>query len=296
MNGFDWTQLRTFLAVLDTGSLSRASRQLELSQPTLGRHIRELEAAIGALLFTRSVRGLAPTETALTLIGDARLMGQAAEALQLKARGKSVCLEGTVRITASVVVANLLLPPIIANLREAEPSIRIEIDASDASQNLLRRDADIAIRMVDPTQESLIARKLGQVALGLFGTKGYLERKGYPANKDDLRNHDIIGFDRDDAMIKAFSTHGLSFARSDFPLRCDDQMVAWNLLLAGAGLGFAQEILTRNIPTLKKVHLDLEMPSLPVWLVLHEDVRTNAHVRYAADFIASALAAILSAP
>ena len=295
MNTLDWTLLRTFLAVVETGSLSAASGQLALSQPTLGRHIRELETAVGASLFTRSVRGLTTTDVALDLIDDARAMGKAAQAFELKVRGKAACLEGTVRITASVVVANLLLPPILSNLREAEPSIRIEIDASDTSQNLLRRDADIAIRMVDPTQDSLIARKLGETAFGLFGTHEYLERKGCPASKDDLMIHDIIGFDRDDSMIKALSMQGMSVSRSDFPLRCDDHMVAWNLLLAGAGLGFAQVVLAKNQPQLREVCLDFQMPSLPVWLVLHEDVRINAHVRYVADFIGSALSSTLRA-
>ena len=163
MNTIEWTLLRSFLAVIETGSLSAAATRIATSQPTLSRHVRELERVIGVTLFTRSVHGLEPTEAALSLIDDARAMGKAAQALTLKAQGRSQQLTGTVRITASVIVANLVLPPILVALRDTEPSIQIEIVASDFTQNLLRRDADIAIRMIDPTQNALIARKLGKL-------------------------------------------------------------------------------------------------------------------------------------
>jgi DNA-binding transcriptional LysR family regulator len=123
MNTIDWTLLRSFLAVVEAGSLSAAATRIATSQPTLSRHIRELEAVLGVSLFTRSVRGLDPTEATLGLIDDARAMGEAAHVLALKAQGRSQQLTGTVRIAASVIVANLLLPPILVALREAEPSI-----------------------------------------------------------------------------------------------------------------------------------------------------------------------------
>ena len=147
MDTVDWALLRSFLAVIEAGSLSTAAARSATTQPTLSRHIRELEAALGATLFTRSARELDPTEAALGLIDNARAMGAAAEALALKAQGRSQQLTGTVRITASVVVANLLLPQVLADLRRAEPNIQVEVVASDLTQNLLRRDADIALRM-----------------------------------------------------------------------------------------------------------------------------------------------------
>ena len=291
----DWTLLRAFLATVDTGSLSAAAQTLGTTQPTLSRHIKELETAIGTPLFRRSVKGLEPTDAALALVDDAREMGRAAEALALKAQGKAETLSGTVRITASVVVSNLILPPIIADLRRTEPLIQIEIVASDASQNLLRRDADIALRMFDPTQNSLIARKLGDTPLGLYAAKSYIARKGRPQTMRDILDHDVIGFDRADDILRGYAAMGFPVTRHQFPVRTDDQMVCWHLLLAGAGIGFAQDLLAGAQSNLEKLDLGMNLPALPVWLVMHEEVRTNARIRRVADFLSTALSARLKA-
>ena len=289
MNSIDWSLLRSFLAVVETGSLSAAATRLATTQPTLSRHIRELEASVGVSLFTRSPRGLDPTEAALGLVDDARAMGEAAQALTLKAQGRSQQLTGTVRITASVVVASMMLPPILAELRRAEPNIQIELVASDVAQNLLRRDADVAIRMFEPTQGALVARKLGEAPVGLFGHQSYFAWRGRVLTIGDLLKHDVIGFDRGDAILKGYAANGLSATRESFPVRCDDQMVYWNLLLAGAGLGFAQVPLASRYPELEQVSVGLRLPPMPVWLVLHEEVRSNARVRRVADHLSAML-------
>ena len=219
-------------------------------------------------------------------------MGAAAEALNLKAQGRSQHLQGTVRITASVIVANLMLPPMLAALRQAEPSIQIEVVASDTNQNLLRRDADIAIRMADPTQNALIARKLGDTPLGLFGTRGYFDRRGRITSKEDLRRHDLIGLDRSDFLIRGFAAYGLSLVREDFALRTDDGMLGWNLLLAGAGVGVGQLVLARRHADLELVDA-IRLSALPVWLVMSEDVRSNARIRRVADFLSDAIGDVL---
>ncbi len=286
----DWTLLRSFLATADTGSLSAAAARLGTTQPTLSRHIKELESALGVPLFRRSVKGLEPTEAALSLIDDARAMGHAAEALALKATGKAETLSGTVRITASVVVSNLILPPIIAELRRSEPAIQVELVASDASQNLLRRDADIALRMFDPTQNALVARKLGDTPLGVYAARDYLARRGRPRTLRDILDHDVIGFDRADDIIRGYAALGFPVTRHQFPVRCDDQMVCWHLLLAGAGIGFAQDLLAGARPDLERLDIGMTLPALPVWLVMHEEVRSNARIRRVADFVAGAVA------
>jgi len=293
MNSLDWTLLRSFLAVVEGGSLSTAAKSMGATQPTLSRHIRELETALGVILFTRSAQGLDPTKAALALVDDARAMGAAAEALALKAEGRSQQLFGTVRITASVIVANLMLPPIIAALRQAEPSIQIEIVASDINQNLLRRDADIAIRMADPTQNALIARKLGDTPIGLFATRAYFDRRGRVTSRDDLYRHDLIGLDRSDFLIRGFAAHGIPLTREQFALRTDDGMLTWNLLLAGAGIGVGQVVLARRHPELEQVDAGLRLGALPVWLVMSEEVRTNARIRRVADLLSSGLTNIL---
>ncbi len=293
MNDIDWSLLRSFLAVVETGSLSGAATRLAMTQPTLGRHIRELETVLGVALFTRSAKGLDPTAAALALVADARSMGAAAEALALKAQGRSHHLDGTVRIAASVIVANLMLPPVLAELRRSEPRIQVEIVASDLTQNLLRRDADIAIRMFDPTQGALIARKLGEAPIGLFGAQNYFERRGRVTGLADLMAHDAIGLDRGDGILKLYAAHGLSATREDFALRCDDAMVYWHMLLAGVGLGFAQTILAGSHPDLEEVDVGLRIAPMPVWLVMHEEVRSNARVRRVADHLSTAIRAML---
>ena len=293
MNTLDWTLLRSFLAVVEGGSLSAAAKAIGATQPTLSRHIRELETALGVILFTRSAQGLDPTKAALGLIDDARAMGAAAEALNLKAQGRSQHLFGTVRITASVIVANLMLPPILASLRQAEPSIQIEIVASDTNQNLLRRDADIAIRMADPTQNALIARKLGETPIGLFATRAYFDRRGRIASKDDLRKHDLIGLDRSEMLIRGFAGYGINLTREEFALRTDDGLLTWNLLLAGGGVGIAQVILARRHSELEQVNAGIDLGALPVWLVMSEEVRSNPRIRRVADFLSAELTQVL---
>ncbi|MGA9659369.1 MAG: LysR family transcriptional regulator [Asticcacaulis sp.] len=289
----DWTLLRSFLATAETGSLSAAAQQLGTTQPTLSRHVKMLEDTLGVALFRRSVQGLEPTEAGLSLIGDARIMGRAAQALELKAQGRSETLSGTVRITASVVVSHLILPALIAHLRGLEPLIQIEIVPSDTAQNLLSRDADIALRMFDPTQNALIARKLGETPLGLYAAKSYLARKGRPQTLQDLRDHDMIGFDRSDLILKGFAAHGIFVEREQFPVRSDDQMLCWHLMLAGAGLGFTQTILGDAQADLERLDIGVHLPALPIWLVMHEDVRTNARIRRVADFLSAQLSQTL---
>lgn len=293
MNSLDWTLLRSFLAVVEGGSLSTAARTIGATQPTLSRHIRELETALGVILFTRSAQGLNPTKAALALVEDARTMGAAAEALNLKAQGRSQQIQGTVRITASVIVANLMLPPILSALRQAEPSIQVEVVASDANQNLLRRDADIAIRMAEPTQNALIARKLGDTPIALYATKAYFDRRGRITTKEDLRHHDLIGFDRDDVLIRGFAARGIPLTRDDFAFRADDGMLTWNLLLAGAGVGIGQVVLARRHQILEQVDAGIGLGALPVWLVMSEEVRTNARIRRTADFLSDEFSDLL---
>ncbi|MDB5613447.1 MAG: LysR family transcriptional regulator, partial [Devosia sp.] len=183
--------------------------------------------------------------------------------------------------------------PLLSALRQAEPSIQIEIVASDANQNLLRRDADIAIRMADPTQNALIARKLGDTPIGLFATRDYFDRRGRVASKDDLRNHDLIGLDRGEFLIRAFAGYDIHLTRDEFSFRTDDGLLTWNLMLAGAGIGVGQVVLAKRHPDLEQVDGGLKLGALPVWLVMSEEVRSNARIRRVADFLSSALSDLL---
>ncbi len=287
---FDWTLMRSFLAVLDAGSLLGAARRLQQSQPTLGRHIQSLEAQLGTALFERTGRGLTPTLAAREIADHARAMQEAADALQRELSRSSADLTGTVRLTASQTVATYLLPPLIAKLRKETPEIQIELVASDEVKNLLRREADIALRMVRPEQESLIARKVLSLTLGTYASKKYLKSHGVPADAADLLNHQLIGYDQVTTILKGFREFGESVNRENFAFRTDDNIVQWQAVRAGLGIGFMADYLAKTDRTVKRVLPDFQIPDLPVWLTTHREIQGNPRIRRVYDFLASELA------
>lgn len=287
MDNLDWTLYRSFLAVAETGSLSAAARCLRLSQPTLGRHIGELEAALGTQLFTRQARGLSPTDAALALIPAATAMREAAAQLSLLAAGREESLTGTVRLTASRVVSHYLLPPMLARLRRAEPGIQIELVPSDSTENLLFREADIALRMYRPTQNDVVTRHLTDLPMALYGATDFLNFHGRPQSLNDLKDAHLIGLDRSDLMLRMMAALGQPRRREDFPLRCDDQVVYWNLVRSGCGLGATQTVIGDADPLVERVASFLPLPSLPVWLTAAEALRQNPRIRRVMDHLAA---------
>jgi DNA-binding transcriptional LysR family regulator len=286
---FDWSLMRSFLAVIETGSLLAAARQLRVSQPTLGRHVAELERQLGTVLFERTGRGLVATSAARSIADQVRAMADNAEAIARTLTGQSKQLTGSVRITASETVATYLLPPLLAGFRERETSIAIDIIASNAVSNLLRREADIAVRMVRPAQSSLVARRVGEVRIGAYARKDYLRRRGVPRMPGDVSHHDLIGLDRDDSIIRAFASFGHRIERDSFLIRSDDHLVLWQALRAGLGIGFAATWLADCEPSLERVLPDLPMPTLPVWLAVHREIRSSARIRVLYDFLAEGI-------
>ncbi|MCX7176284.1 MAG: LysR family transcriptional regulator [Proteobacteria bacterium] len=291
---FDWTLMRSFLAVLERGSLLGAARHLGGSQPTLGRHVAELERQLGVALFERTGRGLVPTTVAWSIADQARAMADSAEAIGRTLTGQSRQIAGVVRITASQIVATHLLPALLATLRAAEPGIAIEIVSSNTISNLLRREADIAIRMVKPEQKSLIARRIGNVGIGVYAQQDYLRRRGIPRTAADLPQHDLIGFDHDDVIIRSFRALGLSIERDAFGIRSDDHLVLWESLRAGLGIGFCATWLADREPGIRRILPELAIPSLPVWLTVHREIRSSARIRVVYDFLAKAIPVVLT--
>ncbi len=276
--GPDWNLYRTFLAVLRERSLSGAARRLGLTQPTVSRHVDALEQAIGADLFLRSQRGLLPTELALELEPLAATLASTASTLARTASGRAAEVRGDVRITASEVVGVEHLPPILTRLRRDHPGLVIELVLSNAIDDLLRREADIAVRMVEPTQEALVARKLPPMALGLHAHRAYLERHPAPASLQDLAGHDLIGFDRETPAIRAMLAT-FPLARPDFALRVDNDLAQLAAIRAGFGLGMCQVAVARRDPDLVRVLADTLTIELGLWVVMHEDLRTSARCR-----------------
>lgn len=293
LNTFDWTLVRSFLAVLDAGSLMGAARALGAQQPTLSRHLAELEAQLGTPLFERTGRGVLPTAAALAIADSARQMQAGAEQLARGLHKSREATSGTVRITTSEVAACWLLPPLLAQLQQAEPGIQVELVASDRLSNLLRREADIAVRMVRPAQQSLVARKLGEVAIVAAAHESYLQRAGTPRQPEDLLRHRLIGFDRDDSIRRGFATMGHELPPAAFTLRTDHQLTYGRLVAAGAGIGFVAAYCVRQWPGVRAVLPQLKVPSLPCWLAVHREIRGSALVRRVYDFLAEALPAAL---
>lgn len=285
----DWSLLHSFLAVAETGSLSAAARATGASQPTLGRHIRALEGQLGVTLFHRTTTGLEPSDAALPLIEAARDMAAQAARLARLAAGQAEGLAGTVRLTASRVVSMYLLPPVLARLRIAEPTIQIELVPSDTSENLLYNAADIALRMYRPEQLDIVARHVADLPIGLFAAPGYLDRRGRPQTADDLRHHDFVGYDRDERMVRVMRSMGMDVDRGFFPLRCDDQVVHWQLVRKGCGIGGMQVGIAAGDRAVERVLPDLPLPALPLWLAAPDSLRRNPRVRRVWDFLAEAL-------
>jgi len=290
LQNFDWSLVRSFLAALDQGSLLGAARVLQISQPTLGRHIEALESQLGVVLFERTGRGLGPTATALQLATAARSMEAGALQLSRTLSGAQTQISGTVRITASVPVAVYLLPPLLAQLRLTRPEIQVELVSSNQVSNLLRREADIAVRMVRPEQASLVARKLGDVALGAYAHRSYLARRGAPKTPADLLKHDLVGSDTDTAILQGFRSMGFPVTREAFVLRSDDFIVQWQAVRAGLGVGFCADYMARTDPDVLRVLPEvLRIPPLPMWLAVHREIRTSQRIRAVFDFLAEAL-------
>lgn len=287
---FDWRLVRSFLAALDRGSLLGAARTLRSTQPTVGRHVAELEAQLGVLLFERTGRGLLPTPMALRLAEAARSMETAADQLARSVSGAEAGVSGTVRITASQPVACILLPPVLAQLRRELPEIQVELVASNEVSNLLRREADIALRMVQPAQAALVAKRIGKVTLGAYAHRDYLKRRGTPRQLAELLQHELIGGDRDPAVLKGFASFGHPVTPQAFALRTDDLMAYWEAVRAGLGIGFIADYVARTDPDVLALALPtLKIPPLPVWLTVHREIRTSRRIRAVYDFLAQAV-------
>ena len=292
-DAFDWALVRSFLAVLDAGSVSAAAKRSGARQPTLSRHVAELEAQLGAPLFERTGRGVVPTGAALAIVDAARRMEDAALAVGRGLASARSLTRGVVRVTTSQVAATWLLPEVLARLQRERPEIEIELVASNELTNLLRREADIAVRMVRPVQQSLIARKLGEIEIVAAAHQRYLAEAPPLRVPEDLAAHRLIGFDRDDAIIRGAARMGLVLSRGDFALRTDDQVAYGRLVAAGAGIGFVARYNLRDWPGVVAVLPTLAVGALPCWLAVHREIRSNPLVRTVYDFLASEIPPLL---
>lgn len=275
-----WGELRTFLEVVRDSSLSGAARRLGIAQPTVGRHIYGLEAALVVALFARSPRGLTPTATARSLSPHVEAMAAAAAALGRTAAGEGSADQGIVRVTASETTGCEVLPAIFAAFHAQHPGIAIELALSNRNQDLSRRDADIAVRMVRPTQSALVARRIGSTRIGLFAHRDYLAGRAFLARR-------TCG-DRDDRSFRAAGPLAARLSPDTFGFRCDSDAAQLAALRAGVGIGGCQKNIARRSPELSRILPNLSHP-LEIWLVMHEDMKGTPRLRLLFDHLAAGL-------
>ena len=284
-----WENQRAFLAVLREGSLSAAARALGVAQPTMRRRLDALERSVGTALFTRSPAGLSPTDAARALAVHVETMAAAAAAFTRAASADAGAVAGTVRITASDVVGAEVLPSILSGLRAAHPGLVFELSLSNRVEDLLRHEADIAVRMVRPVQAAVVAKRVGTVALGFFATATYLERHGMPGSIEDLGRFALIGPDRETQDLRALRAHGFDFRREMFAFRTDSQLAQLNAIRAGLGIGVCQMALARRDPALRAVLPGAFRYDMETWVSMHEDLRRVRRVRAAFDHLVAEL-------
>jgi DNA-binding transcriptional LysR family regulator len=288
-DALNWEQIRSFHAVMAHASLSAAARQLGCTQPTVGRHISQLEASLGLPLFVRSQHGLTPTDAAHDLVQYADAMVKASAALTRAASGASDETAGTVRLTTSDIVGVEVLPSLLKTFRASHPGITVELALSNTAQDLSRREADIAVRMMRPTQNALVAKKIGDVPVRLYAHETYLEANPAPRTVEELRGHSLIGYDTNLMILDLMTERGVALSRDNFNIRTDNEPAQHAMLRAGLGISGMQEHLARRTPGLVAVLPD-EIPlPMEMWLVMHEDLKARRPVRTLFDYLAKAL-------
>lgn len=290
----NWDLYRSLLAVLEHGSLSAAARELGLTQPTLGRHIETLEETLGQQLFTRSQQGLTPSEAALALRPFADVLAATSSALVRAAADMKGRVSGTVRISASEMIGVEVLPPIIARLQEEHPDLEVELSATDAVEDVLNREADVAVRMTEPTQKALVARHVGAIPLGMFAHRRYLDRYGWPKSWDDLPGHRFVGYDRQGAYARAVLKLVPQAQNARFTTRVDSNVAQFALVKAGCAIGICQVNLAREVDNLVRLFADtFELP-LQTWVVMHEDLKGSSRCRATFDALVHGLGAYIA--
>lgn len=286
----DWHLYRAFLLVVKSGSLSGAARQLGMTQPTVGRQVAALETAHGVTLFARSSDGLEPTDAGLRLVAAAEAMASAAEAASRAVSGEIDQERGTVRITASEMVGVEVLPSMLASFGESHPRIKLELALTNRNEDLLRGDADIAVRMVRPVQQALVAKRIGRIEIGLYAHRRYLKTHAVPGKLADLAQHVLIGVDRDATYLPLLRQFGDAISRDTFAFRSDSDLAQLAAVRAGFGIGVCQiGIARRDVSLVPMLHRELVFP-LDIWLAMHRDQRTSRRIRLLFDHLAGSLA------
>lgn len=229
----------------------------------------------------------------MALAPHAAAMAAAAAALVRTASAPAGAASGVVRISASEVIGAEVLPPILAALHAAHPGLTLELVLTNAQSDLLRREADLAIRMVEPKQQALLVKSIGRISLGFYAHRDYLARSEAIERPADLNRHAIIGFDRDAESLRL-----LDAVWPDLPasaLRTDNQLAQIAMVRAGCGIGVMQKPIAMRDAALAPVLPDVFGADLPVWIAMHEDLRSTRRMRIVFDAMVQGMTAHVGA-
>lgn len=290
MDNLDWNQLKAFLETAETGSLTAAARKLGLTQPTLSRQVAAIEQRLGVTLFERVGKAMALTPSGLDLLEHARAMGIAARALGLAASGRSEAAGGVVSVSVTDALACHLLPPLVQELRAREPGIVIEVIPSNALSDLLRREADIAIRHVKPEQPELIARLVREATAGFYASEAWVGIHGHPRTAAEAAHLPFVGSDRSGQYLAHLRQHGLPVSETSFSCYVDHTEAHWALVRQGLGIGAMMDEVARLTPGIVRVLDEVPPVRFPIWLVSHRELRTSRPIRVVFEALAQGLA------
>jgi len=286
---FDWNRARAFLVTAEEGSLSAAGRALGMTQPTVGRQVAALESELGVTLFDRIGKQLILTPSGLELVDYVRQMSDAASRVSMAASGQSQELDGVVCITAIDAIAVHCFPPVIKKSRQRYPGISIDVLVSNNLSNLGQREADIAVRNVQPTHPDLVARKICDAAARLYGSREYLDKLGRPISIASLNQSEYTGFDRSEAMISTLRELGLTITQDNVSVVSENHLVQWEMTKQGIGLGMMMEIVGDREPLVERALPDSEVIKFPIWLVAHKQLRSSKRIRAVFDLLSDSL-------
>ena len=283
-HGHDWDDLRLFLAVARTGSLSGAARVLGVTHSTVFRRIGAFEQRMGVRLFDRLPGGYALTAAGEEMRDSVIRIEDEVAALALKVTGQDQRPNGMIRITATDLLAVGVLPRHIAAFRAQWPGIEVEVIVADAVLDLTRREADIALRLGNPGQETLIGRRVARLAFALYATPGLFSQ-----TRGDPTHGDWIGYGSAHGPLSRSLTRWWPQMRQVY--RTNSIIAAHAAAQTGIGLAALPCVIADCDPALVRAAALPEDFMLDLWVLTHEDLRHTARIRIFVDFIAAALAA-----
>jgi DNA-binding transcriptional LysR family regulator len=285
MHSLDWNDLRYFLAVCRAGTLVGAARSLHVRHSTVGRRVEALEAALGVSLFMRAPDGFVLTEAGSGIVSLAEEAERAVAAVERRVAGGDKRIDGIVRVTTSESFSGFLMRR-LPELRAQHPTLTVEVLSGNASLDLMRREADLAIRFMETTQADLICKRLCDAGWSLYASETYLARAGNPRTPTDLARHDIIGFDETMARSPGAIWLEEHKAGARVVVRCNSLMSALNASIAGMGVTVLPCFLAEAQPSLRRL-TDEVLATRAIWVVFHPDVAQIRRVRTVIDFVST---------